>query len=488
MIHRFHSLVGPNQYRVVWSRRSPCDLSPFSRFVTALFFSAPPFLFRDPAACYVKRAPVLLSVCVDRLCTDNWLLGADHRMLVLTDFGSCVDATRPPTKPPLTPTPASPSSYSLLPPRRTPPSFDRDSATELPSSPSVPTSFLLPPPTTPTVWARSMAKPQIVGVSEEPNLQVAAAAAAAVTETQVEAETRAEARAEPKAAIEVNISDCALPRPSCLCTSSRDEVRRDDGNVSSAAVSPCKEETCAREDRCSCRGDDCSDGSGFDRAGGDRHTSSPATRYKALEEGSRGVPTPTQLADKLFPAAQVAAESPPPADRSFSQPPGEQKVVREREAYRRGSDGCGGDLDKEAAQGQDTNEQRRNCDGVDDDLSGDDEKRRDGTAWDVKRDGGGGGGGGTGGGGVAVKAAHPAGDVDLSASPCVHAATQEQLVFQFNEYFAAGTPNSIAPELARSWQKKSVFDFRRSDVGSLSLLLFVLADSKNGECWLLDAR
>ena len=40
----------------------------------------------------------------------------------------------------------------------------------------------------------------------------------------------------------------------------------------------------------------------------------------------------------------------------------------------------------------------------------------------------------------------------------------EGLVFPFCEYFSAGTPSFLAPELDRAWRERGVMDFRRSDV------------------------
>lgn len=40
----------------------------------------------------------------------------------------------------------------------------------------------------------------------------------------------------------------------------------------------------------------------------------------------------------------------------------------------------------------------------------------------------------------------------------------EDLVFAFSEYFVAGTPSCVAPELATAWRERTVLDFRRSDV------------------------
>lgn len=43
----------------------------------------------------------------------------------------------------------------------------------------------------------------------------------------------------------------------------------------------------------------------------------------------------------------------------------------------------------------------------------------------------------------------------------------EALVFPFSEYFVAGTPSIVAPELARAWRDGTELDFRRSDVRGL---------------------
>ena len=43
----------------------------------------------------------------------------------------------------------------------------------------------------------------------------------------------------------------------------------------------------------------------------------------------------------------------------------------------------------------------------------------------------------------------------------------EALVFPFSEYFVAGTPSIVAPELARAWRDRTELDFRRSDVRGL---------------------
>ena len=43
----------------------------------------------------------------------------------------------------------------------------------------------------------------------------------------------------------------------------------------------------------------------------------------------------------------------------------------------------------------------------------------------------------------------------------------EGLVFPFSEYFVAGTPSIVAPELARAWRERTELDFRRSDVRGL---------------------
>lgn len=47
----------------------------------------------------------------------------------------------------------------------------------------------------------------------------------------------------------------------------------------------------------------------------------------------------------------------------------------------------------------------------------------------------------------------------------------ENLVFPFSDYFVAGTPSCVAPELAQAWRERTVLDFRRSDVSCLLLLL-----------------
>lgn len=51
----------------------------------------------------------------------------------------------------------------------------------------------------------------------------------------------------------------------------------------------------------------------------------------------------------------------------------------------------------------------------------------------------------------------------------------EELVFPFSDYFVAGTPKYVAPELAKAWQERTVLDFRRSDV---SCCFFVLISSR----------
>lgn len=40
----------------------------------------------------------------------------------------------------------------------------------------------------------------------------------------------------------------------------------------------------------------------------------------------------------------------------------------------------------------------------------------------------------------------------------------ESLVFPFSDYFSAGAPSFLAPELERAWRERGVLDFRRSDV------------------------
>lgn len=49
----------------------------------------------------------------------------------------------------------------------------------------------------------------------------------------------------------------------------------------------------------------------------------------------------------------------------------------------------------------------------------------------------------------------------------------ENLVFPFSDYFVAGTPSCVAPELARAWRERTVLDFRRSDVSCFIGFVYV---------------
>ncbi len=83
-------------------------------FDRSIFLScSEPILHKHPLAIYAEN-PVTQCYGYQRLCSpaDNWLLGADQQTLVLTDFGSAVDALRPEGRAGsswhATPTPAAP--------------------------------------------------------------------------------------------------------------------------------------------------------------------------------------------------------------------------------------------------------------------------------------------------------------------------------------------------------------------------------------------
>ncbi|CAM9561025.1 unnamed protein product, partial [Laminaria digitata] len=48
----------------------------------------------------------------------------------------------------------------------------------------------------------------------------------------------------------------------------------------------------------------------------------------------------------------------------------------------------------------------------------------------------------------------------------------EGLVFPFSEYFVAGTPSIVAPELALAWRERTELDFRRSDIFSVGVCMY----------------
>lgn len=87
---------------------------------------------------------------------------------------------------------------------------------------------------------------------------------------------------------------------------------------------------------------------------------------------------------------------------------------------------------------------------------------------------GGGGGGGTGRAseqscGARATAAAAAGEGEAGdPSDSSREPPSKGLVFPFSDYFVAGTPSIVAPELARAWREKTELDFRRSDVRGLS--------------------
>lgn len=63
-------------------------------------------------------------------------------------------------------------------------------------------------------------------------------------------------------------------------------------------------------------------------------------------------------------------------------------------------------------------------------------------------------------------------DGDVHSSSKKKRDLAESLVFPFSDYFSAGAPCFLAPELERAWRERDVLDFRRSDVRALPLCCY----------------
>ncbi|CAN0106327.1 unnamed protein product [Scytosiphon promiscuus] len=409
-VHSFQDDIGQHLQPTLWAGLGPDvgeTLSPRTSFVVMPLFTAgslqallnkrrlrckgPPFLRLLEAMRFLEQMLSAVShllahgVAHNDIKPDNWLLRADQRTLVLTDFGACVDSRKPPqARSPCLPPPAPPTRCS--------------GAAEAAAA---------------AVANGGGRAAGLVHRSSPPGSTAAAPAAASASAAAASGYCRPQGTGVPP----------ATPAPAASTPCRPREVPRA-APASAEAAAAAQAAGLTRGDRPSGPGEFLPPWSPRPRLAGDSSSDSGAARSSAGAAAAAAA------------ARASTREKRPRADDRSLPASARSRLTGESTPE------CGGN------DGKHRGRKRARCYG------------------------------GQGGDGGQARCGLAGPEYDGSKTP----KNSEKLVLPFSKYYVTGAPSVVAPELAQAWRgKKTVLDFRRSDVFSVGVCMYRMLRPDSGD-------